>query len=101
MPALSKQTIVTQLVESLVQLKDFPIQSIDEFNDFIAKSTFKFNKPKNPSSSTRKTSPYHCFLKHNKVLILFKILENNGLLLNLMNLLLIIFIILISHNKLI
>ena len=66
MPALSKQTIVTQLVESLVLLKDFPIQSIDEFNDFIAKSTFKFNKPKNPSSSTRKTSPYHCFLKHNK-----------------------------------
>ena len=64
MPGLSKETIVTQLFESLTNVEGFPL-TLDELNEHLSNSNFKMKKQKD-SSTQRKINPYNLYLKEYK-----------------------------------
>lgn len=64
MPGLSKEVIVTQCFESLVNVEGFPL-TLDELNEHLSKSNFKMKKQKDPSVQ-RKITPYNLYLKEHK-----------------------------------
>lgn len=64
MPGVSKETIVSQLFESLTDVEGFPL-TIEQLNEYLSKSNFKMKKQKDPSVQ-RKINPYNIYLKQNK-----------------------------------